>query len=274
MGNVKIFGFEKYKAFVLKWIESLSGGGRGQLQRLAGHLSVHPTLMSQVLRGDKDFTAEQACKVAEFLGLNERESDYFLALVERDRAGNSALKAYWQRRIDSLHNESLEVSSRLLPAHKLTRNQQTEFYSTWEYSAVRLATSIGTLKTIDKLSRRLGLSTRRCNEILEFLIESNLCVEKAGSYQMGPLRTHIRAESSLAGRHHLNWRIKGIESHSNLQKDELVFSAPLSISRADQPKVKEIMLEAIEAISNLVEKSSPEELSCLNIDWFNVRSLR
>jgi len=274
MKPVRIFDFEDYKLFSLKWIEGLPHRGRGQLQRLAEHLVVHPTLISQIYRRNKDFTSEQACKAAEFFGLSDRESEFFLALVERERAGNSQLKDYWQRRIATLTEENQAVGNRVLPGHKLTREQQIEFYSSWEYSAARLATSIPQLQSIDALSERLGLPIKKTRELIDFLLESGLCVDKRGRISMGPARTHIAAESALSARHHLNWRLKALESHFNLRKHELAFTAPLSIAKKDREKVREILLQTVEKVSALVSDSESEELACLNMDWFDLRSMR
>ena len=246
--------------------------GYGQMQKLAAFLSVHPTLISQVFRGPKNLTSEQAMKAAEYFGLTERESDFFFALIERERSGTLPLKRYWQRRLDSLKDENRVVANRIAPTLQLSHEQRIEFYSSWEYSATRLATSISRHQTADALAERLGLSAKRMGDILEFLLATGLCVQKKGHLEMGAARTHIPAGSPLASRHHLNWRLKALEAHSNLRKHELAFSAPVSIGRNDKDKAREIMLEAIEKVSNLVSKSEPEDLACLNIDWFDLRA--
>jgi hypothetical protein len=52
---------------------------------------------------------------------------------------------------------------------------------------------------------------------------------------------------------------------------ELAFTAPLSISAKDFGKVREILLNAIEQSSKVVEGSEPEKVACLNIDFLEVR---
>jgi hypothetical protein len=42
--------------------------------------------------GDRDLTVEQALSLCEFFGFIELEADYFVSLVERERAGTHQLK--------------------------------------------------------------------------------------------------------------------------------------------------------------------------------------
>ena len=248
--------------------------GYGQMQKLAAFLSVHPTLVSQVFRGPKNLTSEQAIKAAEYFGLNERESDFFFALIELERSGTVPLKKYWQRRLDALKDENRVVANRIAPTHQLSHEQRIEFYSSWEYSATRLATSISRHQTAEAVAERLGLTAKRVGDIIEFLLATGLCIQKNGRLEMGVARTHVPAESPLASRHHLNWRLKALEAHSNLRKHELAFSAPISIGKKDKDKVREIMLAAIEKVSKLVSNSEPDDLACLTIDWFDLRAAK
>ena len=76
--------------------------GRGSIKKMAAALKVHPSLISQVLNGIKDFTSEQANDLAIFFGLKERETEYFLCLVNIERAGNTRLKAFLQNKLGRL----------------------------------------------------------------------------------------------------------------------------------------------------------------------------
>jgi uncharacterized protein (TIGR02147 family) len=268
MEYLRIVGFTDYKAYLLKRIENLPKRGHGQLQRLAKFLSIHPTLVSQVLRGDKNFTSEQTCLAAEFFGLGESEADYLLALVERERAGNGTLRKYWSRRLSEL-KDALKVAR--TPGHAMTEQERFEFYSSWEYSGVRLSTSIDDLQTVDAVAERLGLTAKRVNEIIAFLLATGLCVEKQGRIQMGPARTFISRESPMAFRHHLNWRLKALEAYDHFRASEFAFTFPMTISQGDREKIRELLVETVERTSKLVSSSGAEELCCLNLDFFEVR---
>ena len=94
MKEIRAHKFNNYKQFLLNLIESYPKRGRGLFLKIASYLNVHSTLISQVLRGSKDFTLEQAFKVAEFFALNRLDTDYFLTLVQLEKAGSHDLKGY------------------------------------------------------------------------------------------------------------------------------------------------------------------------------------
>lgn len=61
-----------------------------------------------------------------------------------------------------------------------------------------------------------------------------------------------------------------MEKHSELKEDEFCFSAPLTINHNDTDKVKEILKESIEKISEIVQASEEvDTLYCVNLDWFS-----
>lgn len=95
----QIAAFEDYKAFVNLWIETQGKpNSRGQFRRMAGHLRVHPSLLTLIFRGSRDLTPEQAADLAQYLGLSEWESEYFLVLVEKARAGRETLRGIVESR--------------------------------------------------------------------------------------------------------------------------------------------------------------------------------
>jgi hypothetical protein len=99
---MNIFDFKNYKAFIRSMIASHPDLGRGSIKKMAEALRVHPSLISQVLNGIKDFTSEQANDIATFFCLTEVETEYFLCLVDIERAGTTRLKAFLQSRLSRL----------------------------------------------------------------------------------------------------------------------------------------------------------------------------
>lgn len=268
---MRVFDFSDYKKFVNSRIASMPRRGHGQFRKIAEHLRIHYTMISQVFRGDKDLSSEQALSLCEYLGLSDLETDYFMALVESERAGTQSLKARLNRKIIELREQAQNVGNRLPKTFSLSDADRAIFYSTWYHSALRLMTSIDQFQTVDAMAEHLDLPKNLVNQVIQFLISVGLCVRKPnGKITMGPSRTHIPADSPLVTRHHTNWRLKAIERFGKLSHDELIFTSPLTISTKDAPKVKEILLRAVEEISKIVENTDAQQLSCLNIDWFKV----
>src|ERR1039457_3217815 len=97
MSDMKLFEFDNYKEFVRKKLRGTTNKGHGQYSRIAEHLSIHTSMVSQVFGGEKHLTFEQACGICNYFGFTELETDYFIALVQLDRAGTPEARGKCQR---------------------------------------------------------------------------------------------------------------------------------------------------------------------------------
>jgi uncharacterized protein (TIGR02147 family) len=272
MKQVSIWNFEDYKDFLKEFIKELPHKGRGQLKNLAESLSVHPTLISQVVNGEKDFSNEQAYGVTKFLGLTEKETEYFFELILLAKAGSKDLKKYHQKRIQKLSKQGQTVKIRVGDSHELSEDEKLRFYSDWKYMAMWLATSVKGLKDEASLARALNISREEAMEIMGFLLEKNLCTMKENGLAMGYSKTHIPSDSPLVKNHHLNWRLKGLDFVRHVSPLELSFTAPFSVSKKDFALIRTKILDMIQDISKVVSESEPEVVACLNLDHFLVIS--
>ena len=271
MTAVKIYNFMNYKDFINSCIKSCPNNGRGQLLKMAKFLTVHSTLISQVLRGHKDFTLEQTFKLTEYFGLNEIEKEYFITLVQYEKAGTHDLKNYFKEKLQKTKNKFQQVSSRVVAKTELNEEDKALYYSDWAYMAVWLLTSMPGFEDVTKIAEHVGLPPKRISKIMEFLFKTGLCKEEKDGIGMGVSKTHLESNSPLITRHHTNWRLKAVENFEKMNNEELAFSAPLTISKKDFGKIKNDILEFIEKTSKTVASSQAEKLSCLNIDFFDVK---
>lgn len=267
---MEIYKYDDYKKFARERIAAMPSGGRGQFRKIAQRLAMHTSLVSQVFNGDRHLSLEQACEFTDFWGLNPLESEMFLALVQRERAGSRKLKTMLDAQIAEIRTKAQTVTHRVPRRARLSESAQAIFYSNWYYSGLRLLTSIPGLHSVDALAARTGLARKKVAGVVDFLVAHGLCVKKNGEIQMGPGRTHLPAESPLITRHHLNWRLQGLKRMETLGEHELMFTAPLTIARKDAVKVREAILRLIDEVSKTVADSPSEKLACLNIEWFDV----
>jgi uncharacterized protein (TIGR02147 family) len=265
-----LFECENYRQYVVGRIKAMPKRGRGEFQRIALRLQMHTTLVSQVFRGQKSLTFEQACGLCDHLGLNALETDYFMKLIEFDRAGSDLLRRLVRRQLADIRARAREVSSRVPRGKAISESERAIFYSTWHYSAVRLLTSIPRFQMLDPISEHLGLSKKQVREILDFLVRTGLCTELHSKFSMSEKNTHVEAQSPFVVRHHLNWRMKALQKVESLSPRELAFTAPVSISEKDFAKVREILLDAIQRIGKIVEQSPAEEVGFLTLDWMKI----
>lgn len=271
---MNLFESNDYRAYLEDHIKAQPKRGHGMKLKIAEELRVHPTLVTQVLKGRKSFSSEQAFKIAKFIGLNDLEKDYFLTLLELDRAGTSELRKFLEKKLLKLREEGAKVKNRVSVYSTLSESDQALFYSHWYYSAVRLSSGLDGNMTLQSLADRLDLPEDLVRKILDFLISRGLVVEqKNGSLTQGPQNTFLPSDSPLISRHHMNWRMKAIERHPKLSTNELAFSAPVTLSERDFSTVHKICLDFIQKVSKVVSDSPPEQLGCINIDWFRVKGI-
>ncbi len=266
----KIFEFDCYKAFVTQRIQAMPSEGRGQYKRLAEHINVHTSFISQVFRGDKHLTLEQGYLLADSFGLDEEETDYLLTCIVRDRAGTQAMRRFYDRKLKAMRSKWERPSSRVKPQATLQEEDKSEFYSQWYVSAIRLLTSIEKYQSPEAVGAQLNLSPRLVGEVVRFLLSRGLCELKDGRLVMKVARTHVPADSPHVLRHHLNWRVKALECLPRQKEPFISFTCPFTAGEADRQKLRRLTSQFIGEFSRIVDESPAEELSCLNLDWFKV----
>ena len=263
-----LFSLTDFRHYVRSWVKAQ---GRGEYRKIALKLRVHTTLVSQIFNGKKCLTEEQATLLCDHMGLNALETDYFIKLIQLERAGSESLKLLFKRHLKQIQNQSSEIKSRVPNVEVLSEQDRALFYSSWQYSLIRLLTSIPEFRTKEKIAAYTNLSISRVQEILDFLTSRKLCKEVKGFYQRTEKNTHIEAGSALSTRHHQNWRVKSLDFLEHVSKEDLAFTSPVSISKNDSEKVKKILLNTISDIAKIIEKSPPEEIIYLGIDWIKTK---
>lgn len=270
---MNIFNFSNSSVFLKEYVRKLPRRGHGEVSRIAEHLGVSSTLVSHVLSGDKTFTFEQAFKLTKYLGLIDLEAEYFLAIHHYERAGTADYKSYWSAKMNSLREQSFLLSKRLKEkGHVLSEQERAIYYSSYLYPALRLYSSVGESgQSIQNLASRFKIPVQRCAEIMRFLVAAGFCFEEDGFFKMGQQSTHLEKGSPHLLRFQTDWRMKGIYAAEGLSEEELLFTGPVSLSKADFKKLREEMIKFINSFLETVHASQAEEIACLNIDWFWIR---
>ena len=115
MPVLSLFSFSDYKAFIRTWIEQLPKQGRGEFARISRVTGIHKTTLSQIIKGSKDLSLEQAIKVTRHLGLNRIETEYFILLVDRARAGSEELRRHFEGLIEERRQAHSQLVNRSHP---------------------------------------------------------------------------------------------------------------------------------------------------------------
>ena len=251
------------------WIKIQPKAGRGQIKRISEHLGVSTTLVSQVLSDDKHFSLETAAEVTNYLCFNESESEYFLLLVDYERAGSFKLKKILEKKIEKEQREALQLVNRLGADRKLSTEDKMQFYSNWIYSGIRILSALPEAGSAKEISQKLNLPLHLTNEALDFLLQTGLCVKTNNRITFGPLRTHIGKDTPFVVKHHQNWRIKAFQSMELRRDADLHFTQPTAMSIEAAEKIRMMLPEMIENILNIAGPSESEVVRCFNLDWFD-----
>jgi uncharacterized protein (TIGR02147 family) len=264
---MKIFDFSNYRDFVTKTVRSLPKAGRGEFIKIARHLGIHTSTLSQVLAGIKHFTLDQTCALADYFGFNDLETEYLLHMVELERAGTERLRTTLKKQMLRIKEQSRELSSVVPGKRTLSEEEKAVFYSNWFYPGIWALTSIPEHQTADVISKYFRLPRLLVNRVVSFLVSTGLCVEENGLLRPGTTYVHLEADSPFIGRHHASWRQKAIERHPVLSESEIAYSSPLSISKDDAEKIRKLVIVWVEQVNKIREPSPCEALYFLNIDW-------
>lgn len=267
---MKVFETDDYKAFVHQKLKASAGKGHGQYSRIAEHLGIHTSMVSQIFNGPKHLTFDQACGMCSYFGFTDLETDYFVALVQMERAGNHEARKKCERELTQLKTRASSLKDRITKDVVLDEADNAMFYSQWFYTATKLICSIPGNHSPEIIAEKLGVSLHQINRALEFLLAKGLCVEQGGKIKPGPANTHLGADSPLVGRHHQNWRVKGFENMGDLKPSELFLTMPATLKVEDALLLRKKIVEFIDEFVKVIDTSKGETMYCLNIDWFNV----
>jgi uncharacterized protein (TIGR02147 family) len=265
-----LFQETDYRKIIEGLFRSQSNRGHGQTSKLARHLGVNTTLVSQVMNRKRHFTEEQAVEVAVFLNLNQKESYYFLLLVQHARAGTPALRSTFAHQIEKTQREAKQVKGRVSPKKDLSFDEQAIYYSNWLYAAIHTLVSIPGFDQPNAIARKFHIDEGFARTLIEKLVEFNLVREESGKLRTGAASTYINPESPLIARHHQAWRQVSAQKMAMSSSKDFFFTAPFSIAAEDFDEFRKELVELIGRLYKRVEKTRPRELAALNIDLFKL----
>jgi uncharacterized protein (TIGR02147 family) len=265
-----LFSFTDYKAYLRAKLGQKSAR-RGLKTGLAQALACQPTYISQVLNNLAHLSLEQAYAANDFFGHSPEESHFFLLLVQKDRAGNQALKSYFRGQLDELLERRLNLANRLGRQNALAPEKQTTFYSSWHYAAIHLALTVPALRTKEALARYFRLPVKKVAAVVEFLVECGLAEQRGEQFQTGSSVLRIGNDSPHIQKHHANWRTQALESLDREELHDLHYSAAVSLSLADVRRLKSQLLDQIKENLAVVRDSKEEEVFVYCVDFFGLR---
>jgi uncharacterized protein (TIGR02147 family) len=268
--NLSVFDFRNYREY-LKEALPTQGPSRGGRSKLAAALGCQNGFVSLVLSGEGNFSPEHAMTISRFLNHDEEERDYFLLLVQFERAGSKDLESHYKKKVDEIHARRKEIRERIQVKSTLSEADHLTYYSSWHYAAIHMSLYTPALQTRESLANYFHLPTAKVSQIVNFLTSIGLVEEKNHRLFPKPSRIHLSPDSPLIAKHHTNWRMKSIQSLDEPRPRDLHYSAILSLDEEAVEKIREILLLALQNSEPILKAAKDETVYVTTIDLFQLR---
>lgn len=266
-----IFEYLDYKKYLLKYIESLPGKGRGFRISMAEALQCKTSFISQVLNGDQNFSIEQAFLLNSLLRHGEREGTYFLNLVQMSRAGQKGLQVHFKKEAQKVKNEALNLKNRVQAQSLKNKEDEFKYFSTADFAYTHILTTIPEYQRKEDLMAKLKVTPVYLEKILDYLMKLGFVIYKNGKYLPGPSILHVPDDASIISTHHTNWRIQAIKSCQSPQERDLHYSSIVSISEDDFMKIKTLMVQHLDEYRKIINASDCEKPYSLCFDFYEMK---
>ncbi|MGZ3740564.1 MAG: DUF4423 domain-containing protein, partial [Bdellovibrionota bacterium] len=202
--------------------------------------------------------------------LSDAEVDYFLLLVHEERAGTKELKNRYRKKREQLLQEQDQLRRHFFTPQPLVLEQQARYYSSWHYAAIHVLLTIPIFREKSVIASRLSLPMEIVNAALEFLTHAGLAKFEEGEYRPGVSRIFLEKGSPLISKLHQNWRLRSLVQVDQAKEEDLHYSTVVTLSESDFRKIKESLLQTIEAARETIRKSPEEKLCSFCVDFYEL----
>lgn len=262
-----IFDFKDHFSY-LKAKVSQEAGSWGRKTQLSNYMGVQPAFLSQVLAGKYSLSLEQTDLANQFFGHSPEESDFFILLVSRDRAGTKSLQKFYTKHIDEIINKRLSLIERLGRREDVPDQVQNTYFSSWLYPMIHVMCTVEGLRTRDSIAKHLNLSLEDVDRRLDFL-EKSLMIQKING-QFVPTKKWIRLDrkSPHIVKHHTHWRLQAIQNLDTQREHDVHFSGVYSMDKKTAMAIQEQISVHLKSYTQLIESAPEEEVYIMSLDFF------
>jgi len=267
---VDIFEFSDYRKFLASAVDGRSKSTSGIKSKLAAASGVQPSYITKVLAGDAHLSLEQGERAGAFFGLDSAQNLHLVLLISMARAGTPSLRRTFEIQVENSQLNYLNSKKALFPPSPLSEADKGLFYSSWQYAALLHCLATPRLNTMAAAGSHLRIPKVRCKEIFSFL-ESRGLIRVANGKVVEVRGWDFNVENTaLIVRDHANWRLMAIRAFENHPKNNLHFSAVVSLSEADFPRIKKMLLDTLGECRKIIQDSKEEKVASLLVDFFGV----
>lgn len=267
---MEVFGFSDYREFVTHKIQT-DHSGRGYQKKLALAAGCQSSYLSQVLSSQANLTVEQAIGLCSYWSFDEDETEFFITLVQHDRAGTVKLKEHLLTKMEAIRVKRRKLSTRFQTTSQITPGQELEYYSTWYLPVIHTMIAIPSFRYPRAIATQLNLELQTVENALVSLQKSGLA-EKTDHGWINTARSiHLKSESPLNFAYHNNIRqMAGRAMQKSKPGENIHYSAVYSLSQSDFDKLKQQMINTLEESRKVVMDSKEETTAVFAMDFFRV----
>ena len=212
---------------------------------------------------------------ARYAKLDRDSSEFFLDLVNRDKAGNDETREHFQDRIKRRLTDRQDLKRRLKIKDALTSDQEARYYDGWLPQAVHICCQLAGHHSIDSIARTLQVDEAKIDAVLQQLVTLGLVEESASGFRSLRDSVHLGKDSPLIGRFHSNWRLKTTdELLTTVGQRGSHYSSVVSMSHETAAKIRELILRHLEDSRALIIPSPPDELFVYCLDFYQLTHSR
>jgi uncharacterized protein (TIGR02147 family) len=251
----------------------LTGDGprSGLKSAAAKAIGCHSTYLSQVLNDRADLSLEQADLMNAFLAHTKEESDFFILIVLKARAGTTSLRNHFQEQIDAQLSKRTLIKNRVGQKTEITAIDESKFYSSWYFGVLHVLVSIPSLQSREAIAQYLKLPLERVTECLTFLEQIQLIRRKGSMYEHNASMVHLSNDSTNIVKHHLNWRLRSMRVIEERGASDTHYSAAVSLSKRDAARIKQILVDNLQQNLEIIASSKEEVAYGLLFDFFELK---
>ncbi len=266
---MEIFTYQTYKSALRGQIRA-NQAVKGYKSKLAEAAGCQRAYLSHVLKTHVQLTPEHALGIAHFWGLGPLEKDYFLELVNRERAGTLSLRKYCEERLAEMRLQNANLSARLKRPGIGEQKLQTLYYSSWHYSAIHILLTIPGFQTTKAISNHLRLSEELVREALITLKEMGLAEQAGLVWKASSFDIHLAKDSPMNSINHSNWRGRAVLDSQVKSSTGTHFTGVYSMSQEDLERLKAELIKFVELTRKTALASAEEKVVAFNCDLFEV----
>lgn len=266
-----VFEAASYLEILDEFLHSPQSKNRRGVSKLADELNVHPTFISKVLQGKAHFSMEQSIAFCQFAKLKADETEYFVDLVNHDRAGNHQAKQHFAMRLRRHRSLRKNLRERLESSRDLTSQDQWIYFESWLPQAIHALCQTKAMHTVETISQRLRIDPEAVQATTDKLIKMDLIRADGKTFISNADFIHTGKDSPFVKRLHLNWRQKTISDLlTRTDHEGMHFTGVATMDAATQEKIHSILVQSLEQAKSHIAVAPPKQIYALAIDFYEL----